>query len=160
MDGTGVARAMVGYDGSVPAGAAIEVGAALLPAGRAWITHLWAPPMADEALRRRLWKGAGGVNEFVEAIEREGAAEADRIAAMGVTLAQAAGWTAEPLVERTYGGDGLRFAELAAKFHPDLVLVGSRGLGGTKALGSVAMATLHHAHSPVLVVPSDQQRAE
>ena len=36
-----------------------------------------------------------------------------------------------------------------------LVVVGSRGRSATRELllGSVAMATLHHAHRPVLVVP-------
>jgi len=155
------ARVLVGYDGSLSSGAAIEVGASLIPEAQAWIGHLWTPPFASEALRRRLWKGTAAVNEFVDAIEREGAAEANRLAAMGVTLAVGAGWQAEALVERTYGGEGLQFTQLAEKLDPDLVLVGSRGLGGAKAvLGSVSDMVVHYASRPVLVVAHPLLMAE
>jgi nucleotide-binding universal stress UspA family protein len=36
--------------------------------------------------------------------------------------------------------------------HTDLVVVGSRGLHGIRALGSVSERVAHQAHSPVLVV--------
>jgi len=147
------ARVLVGYDGSLSASAAIEIGASLIPRARAWIGHLWTPPFASEALRRRLWKGTAAINEFIDAIEREGAAEANRLSAMGVTLAAAAGWEGETLVERTYGGEGLQFTQLAERLNPDLVLVGSRGLGGAKAvLGSVSDMVAHYAARPALVV--------
>jgi nucleotide-binding universal stress UspA family protein len=154
MTETPAARVIVGYDGSLSASAAIEVGASLTPGAHAWITHLWTPPFASEAMRQRLWKGTAALNEFVEAIEREGSAEADRLAAMGVTLAVAAGWQAETLVERTYGGEGLQFTQLAEKLDPDLVLVGSRGLSGARAvLGSVSDMVVHYTPRPVVVVP-------
>ena len=155
------ARVIVGYDGSLSASAAIEVGASLIPRAHAWIGHLWTPPFASEALRRRLWRGRAAVNEFVDAIEREGAGEANRLAAMGVILAVAAGWTAEALVERAYGGEGLQFTQLADRLDPGLVLVGSRGLGGAKAvLGSVSDMVVHYASRPVLVVPYPLLMAE
>ena len=155
------ARIIVGYDGSLAASAAIEVGASLLPRAQAWIGHLWAPPFASEAMRRRLWRGTSAVNEFIDAIEREGAAEANRLATMGVTLAGAAGWKAEAMVERTYGGEGLQLTQLAERLDPDLVLVGSRGLSGAKAvLGSVSDMVVHYASRPVLVVPHPLLMAE
>jgi nucleotide-binding universal stress UspA family protein len=148
------ARVVAGYDGSSAASAAIEVGASLLPRAHARIAHLWTPPFASEALRRRLWRGTSAVKEFVDAVEREGAAEANRLAAMGIALAVAAGWSAEALVERAYGGEGLQLTQLAERLDPDLVLVGSRGLGGAKAvLGSVSDKVVHCASHPVLVVP-------
>jgi nucleotide-binding universal stress UspA family protein len=154
MPETSAARIMVGYDGSMAAGCAIAAAAALLPRAHAWITYLWIPPFASEALRRRLWRGTRGTDEFVASVEREGAAEADRLAAMGATLAGAFGWTAESLVERSYGGEGLQLAELAEKLGPDLVVLGSRGLGGARAvLGSVSDMVVHYAPRPVLVVP-------
>jgi len=147
-------RVMAGYDGSVAAGAAIDAAATLLPRSHAWITHLWMPPFASDALRRRLWHGTRRVDEFVEAVEREGGAEADRLAATGVALARATGWEAEPLVERGYGGEGLQLSELAEKLEPDVLVVGSRGLGGARAvLGSVSDMVVHYATQPVLVVP-------
>lgn len=147
-------RLMVGYDGSPAASAALDDAAALLPRAHAWITYVWVPPFASEVLRRRLWTGTRGVDAFVAAIEREGAAEADRLVARGVALAGAAGWTAEALVERSYGGEGLQIAELAEKLDPDLIVLGSRGLGGVRAvLDSVSDMVAHYAHRPVLVIP-------
>jgi nucleotide-binding universal stress UspA family protein len=146
--------AIVGYDGSPEASAVIDVGAALFPGAHAWMTHMWSPPFASETLRRRLWAGTGHVDDFVDAIEREGEREAARIAGVGVILARAAGWDAEPLVRRIYGGEGLEFAQLAEKFDPDLVLLGSRGLGGTSAaLGSVSDVAAHYTPRPVVVAP-------
>lgn len=161
MTETTSARVMVGYDGSLAAGAAIEDAAALLPHAHAWIAHIWVAPFADESLRRRLWTGTRGVDDFVAAIEREGAAGAERLALIGVALARAADWQAEPLVERGYGGEGLQLAELAEKLDPDLIVLGSRGLGGARAvLGSVSDMVVHYAPRPVLVIPHPLLSAE
>ena len=147
-------RVIVGYDGSPAAMAAIDAGAALFPQAHAWITHLWVPPFAGKDVRERLWTVAANVDELVESIEREGNHEAHRLADRGVRFARTAGWEAEPLVRRSYGGEGLRFAQLAREMDADLVLVGSRGLGGTRAvLGSVSDMVVHHTPRPVLVVP-------
>jgi nucleotide-binding universal stress UspA family protein len=147
-------RVLMGYDGSPAASAAIEAGAQLFPQARVWVAHVWTPPFVSNGLRHRLWSGTSRVDEFVAALEREGEREANRMAATGVTLARAAGWDAEPLVVRSYGGEGLQVAELAEKMDPDLVLVGSRGLGGALAvLGSVSDMVAHYATRPVLVVP-------
>jgi len=147
-------QVMVGYDGSPAASAAIEAGALLFPGAHAWIGHLWTPPFASEELRKRLWTGKRNINAFVEAIEREGGREADRLTSVGVMLARAAGWDAEPLVCRSYGGEGLRLAELADEKQTDVLLLGSRGLGGARAvLGSVSDMAVHYSPRPVLVVP-------
>ncbi|MDO3686846.1 universal stress protein [Micromonospora sp. C28ISP2-4] len=147
-------QVVVGYDGSPAASAAIEAGALLFPGAHAWIGHLWTPPFASEELRKRLWTGTRNINVFVEAIEREGGREADRMTSVGVMLGRAAGWDAEPLVCRSYGGEGLRLAELADEKQADVLLLGSRGLGGARAvLGSVSDMAVHYSPRPVLVVP-------
>ncbi|WP_431920935.1 universal stress protein [Nonomuraea jabiensis] len=152
---------IVGYDGSPAAAAAIDTGAALFPQAHAWIMHLWTPPFASESLRQRLWTGAADINAFIEAIEREGEAEARRLAETGVRLARTAGWDAEPLVRRTYGGEGLYVAQLVQDMNADLVLLGSRGLGGARAvLGSVSDMVVHYTPRPVLVVPHPLLSAE
>jgi nucleotide-binding universal stress UspA family protein len=126
----------------------------LFPHAHARVAQLWTPPFASTALRHRLWRGTSHVDEFVAAAEREGEREADRMAAVGVTLARAAGWDAEPVVVRSYSGEGVQLAELAEKMDADVVVVGSRGLGGAKAvLGSVSDMVVHYATRPVLVVP-------
>ncbi|MCU7729408.1 universal stress protein [Actinoplanes sp. KI2] len=154
MDDTRAVRVLAGYDGSLPAGAAIDAGAMLLPSGRAWIITCWTAPFADEALRRHLRDRQTGLHELDAAIEREGAADAEHVAAMGVTLARAAGWACEPVIEQTYGGVGYAIADLAEKLDADVVVVGSRGLGGAPAvLGSVSDVVAHSTPRPVLVVP-------
>lgn len=147
-------RVLAGYDGSVPAGAAIEAAARLLPGARAFITYVWGPPFADEALRHRLWRGTRGLDEFVEAVEREGQAEAHRLTAGGAALAGAHGWDATSIVERTYDGEGAQLAQIAERTGAELLVVGSRGLGGARAvLGSVSDMAVHYASCPTLVIP-------
>jgi nucleotide-binding universal stress UspA family protein len=118
------------------------------------VVHLWAPPFADPKLRRRVIRAATSLDELTTLLEREGAAEAQRVAADGVSLARAAGWEAEPLAHRSYGGEGLELARLAEQLRSAAVVVGSRGLSGARAvLGSVSDMVAHY--SPVLapVVP-------
>ena len=153
--------AIVGYDGSPTASAAIDAGGLLFPCAHAWITYLWTPPFASERLRHRLRVLAHDVNELIEMIEREGQCEAEQLVAMGVTLARAAGWDAEPLLKHTWGAEGLRLAQCAEQQAADVVLVGSRGLGGTQAvLGSVSDMLVHHTTRPALVIPHPLLAAE
>ncbi|BCJ49111.1 universal stress protein [Actinoplanes sp. NBRC 14428] len=152
---------IIGFDGSPAATAAIDAAARLFPGAHAAVVHLWTPPFASESLRRRLWTGTAGIDRYVEEVECEGAREAERVAGIGVTLARAAGWSADPIVERSYGGDGVQFAQLAEKLDAQVVVVGSRGLGGTRAvLGSVSDMVVHYSRLPVLVVPHPLLAAE
>ncbi|MEU4164037.1 universal stress protein [Actinoplanes sp. NPDC026670] len=148
------AHVLLCYDGSVAAGAAIDAAARLLPGARASVAYLWTPPFASEGLRRRLRHRHTGLNEFVAAIEQEGEAEAIRLAGMGVALAREHGWDAEPLVHRSYGAEGLHLGQIAEQVAADVIVVGSRGLDGARAvLGSVSDVVVHYAPRPVLIVP-------
>jgi len=154
-------RALVGFDGSVAAAAAVEAAGLLLPDVHGWITYLWVPPFISDRLRRRMREQFGNVNDLIDAVEREGKFEAQRITAMGVNLARAAGWEAEPLLEKTYGGEGHAIIDAAEKVDADMVILGSRGLGGTDAaLGSVSDMVVHYSSRPVLVVPHPLLSAE
>ena len=50
---------------------------------------------------------------------------------------------------------------IARDQHPDLIVTGSRGLGGfgELLLGSVSHRLVLHAHMPVVVIPPEQKRA-
>ena len=54
----------------------------------------------------------------------------------------------------SYGDAGVKIVEEATKHNVDLIVVGSRGLGGIKSflLGSVSNYVLHHTDIPVLVI--------
>ncbi|GAA0223080.1 universal stress protein [Cryptosporangium japonicum] len=152
---------LLGYDGSPAANAAIDAGARLFPAAKATLAYLWTPPFASEEIRNRLWAGAKNIDAFRAAVEQEGTREATRLIAAGIQLARAAGWDAEPRLEAAYGGNGLELAQLAGEIDADLVVVGSRGLGGTRAfLGSVSDMVVHYSPRPVLVIPQPLLSAE
>jgi nucleotide-binding universal stress UspA family protein len=145
---------LVGFDGSLDATGAIQLGARLLPGRTAGIAHLWAPPYAATELRTRLARRTRTVNEMIDLLEREALAEAERVAADGVTLATAAGWRSEPILKRGYGGDGFALAALAEELDAEVLVVGSRGLTGVRAvMGSVSDEAVHASPVPVLVVP-------
>jgi len=147
-------RVLLGYDGSPAAAAAIEAAAQLLPGAYSWITYLWVPPFTGEQVRRRLRERIGNVNDLIEAVEREGRFEAQQITARGVALARAAGWEAEPLLQQTYGAEGTALVHATESVGADVVVLGSRGLGGSDAiLGSVSDMVVHYSSRPVLVVP-------
>ncbi|MDG6107249.1 universal stress protein [Dactylosporangium aurantiacum] len=152
---------LVGYDGSPSASTAVDAGSRLLPGAHAVIVHLWSPPFADAGLRERLWTGPRNFKTFVDAVEREGQREAERLAEVGVRLTEAAGWTAEHLTRRTYGGEGVQLAQIAEETHADVILVGSHGLRGSRALlGSVSDMVVHFGACPIIVVPHPLLLAE
>lgn len=145
---------VIGYDGSPSAVHAMETAALLIPEAAATVVHLWHPPFASAELRQRLTVRAHSVDERIDLLEREGRAEAERLVGHGVTLVRAAGWSAQPLVERCFGGDGYQLARLAEQRDVDAVVVGSHGLSGLQAiLGSTSDLVVHVSPVPVLVVP-------
>ncbi len=145
---------LAGYDGSPSAANAIEVAARLAPSGSATVVYLWAPPFASTELRNRLVPQAGSLKQLIVLLEQEGGAEAERLVGNGVSLARAAGWEAKPLVQRSFGGDGYQFARLVEQHGGDLMVLGTRGLGGVRSLlGSISDVAVHVAAMPVLVVP-------
>ncbi len=147
-------RVLAGYDGSPSAANAIEVAARLVPSAAAQVVYLWEPPFAAPQLRHRLVREAESLDQLIDLLEKEGRAEADRLTGNGIALARASGWQAEPVVQRSFGGDGYQFARLAEERAADLVVLGSRGLGGVQAvLGSVSDLVVHVSSEPVLVVP-------
>lgn len=153
-DETGGEVLLVGFDGSHGAATAVAVAGRLMPARRARVAHLWSSPDAGSRLHRRLAHRARTDEHLRMLVGREVAASAKSVASDGVALAEAAGWTAEPLVRGGYGGEGLELARLAGSLRPAAVVVGSRGSGGLRGLfSSVSVLTANRSPVPVLVVP-------
>ena len=146
-------RILFGYDASRSAMDAAETAARLIPGASATVVHLWDPPFASAELRQRLAGRAQTVDRLVDLTEQEGRAEAERVAGQGATLVRAAGWDAEPLVERSFN-EGYQLAGLAERGGFDLIVMGSRGLSGARAvLGSTSDIVVHVSRVPVLVIP-------
>ncbi|GAA0630645.1 universal stress protein [Sporichthya brevicatena] len=155
------ARVVVAYDGSLGANAAIDVAAKLVPTAQAAVTYLWTAPPLDPGARQHLSRQVSSVTEFADAIEREGAHQAGLVTRTGAALAQAVGWRAGTVRQRTFGGEGIALASVVEELGAHLVVTGSRGLAGAPAaLGSVSDLVVHHSPAPVLVVPQPLLSAE
>lgn len=130
--------ALVGYDGSETARAALAYAAQRVGSGgRVVVAHIVAPPAAfidtqyyEESLRRAREHGEASMRDVEDLL---------------------GGVTAELQVAE--GPPGRTLVELAGEARVDEIIVGSRGFGGGRAmLGSVAHALLHETDRPVVIL--------
>ncbi|MFT4393321.1 universal stress protein [Gordonia lacunae] len=149
---------MIAYDGSPNADRAIRYAGHFLRAQSAVVVTAWQPGGMTPARMSTL---AGGMQPFIDtqldagvdqALEDEAAAINER----GVTLAAECGLTARGSlveVESTVWGALVAAAEA---LDVDLLVTGTRGASGLKALlrSSVAERVLKHCHRPVFIVPA------
>lgn len=147
-------KILLGFDGSQTASTAIQVATELFADAECILAHFWTSPIGDPGLPGRFAARARSLGELIETAECEGADRANRLAGQAVASLRAAGWDAEPMVRRLYGGVGFGLARAAEELAVDLLVLGARGLGGVRgALGSTADLVVHVSPVPVLVVP-------
>ncbi len=132
---------LVATDGSENGRYALEEAVELAAAAGAKLTivyvrHAPLPMLGDPVYQRSLSADLRHANETV---------------AIAAGVAHTAGVEAE--AEVLEGDPAKRIVELARQRDVDLIVVGSRGLGGFAGtlLGSVSRDVLHHADRPVLV---------
>ena len=154
----GAQTLMIAYDGSPNADRAIRYAGQFLRAQSAVVVTAWQPGGMTPARMSTL---AGGMQPFIDtqldagvdqALEDEAAAINER----GVTLAAESGLSARGTlveVESTVWGALVAAAEA---LDVDLLVTGTRGASGLKALlrSSVAERVLKHCHRPVFIVPA------
>ena len=142
---------LIAYDGTSCSDHAIAIAGSLLRGGRAHVLHVWQPLAADAYAMAGAIPPAGAVADGE--IDRE-EAQAQAVAEAGVALARAAGFDADGEAIEA-GSPSLALEDAVDRLKPDVIVVGSRGLTGLKALlkGSVSHHVGAHAHAPVLIVP-------
>ena len=151
-DETGTA--LIAYDGSDDAAAAIRSAGHLLAPRPAIVAHVW-DSLAALLLHTDVRGLTGSMREAAEELDEEDRRDAERIAAEGAELAREAGFDAEA---HALQGKPKAWPTLLAKadeMDAAVVVIGSRGQGAVKSalFGSVSSGLLHHAHRPLLVVP-------
>ncbi|MET8800074.1 universal stress protein [Nocardia sp. NPDC004568] len=145
---------LIAYDGSEHAKRAIEYAGRFLAADlTAW------EPMVRQAARI---SGISGMvqPEWVPDEELEDIAytSAREINAEGVHLAELAGLNAEARTQEYAASAWQAVVQVADELDVDIIVAGTRGATGLRALvhSSVADAVLKHCHRPVFLVPPVQ----
>jgi nucleotide-binding universal stress UspA family protein len=154
---SGEQPAVVAYDGSDEARAAIEAAAVLFAGRRLLVVSVWEPGLAQAMAPLRDPTGVGypvSTPAEAAAIDEIQHEHAVRAAEEGAALARDLGARAEPLSV----ADDLDVAETLAAIADDhdaaVLVIGSRGLGRVKSslYGSTSRELLRRTHRPVLVV--------
>ena len=149
-------RIVVGADGSEGGHAALRwaIAEAKLRGLSLEVVHAWQPMSPTWAGLGAMGAaaeppvGADELREFAQSVlDASLAAHRDELDDLDVEARLSEGHPASVLVE--------------ASRHADLLVVGSRGLGGVRGMlmGSVSRHVVHHAHCPVVVIPHGAERS-
>jgi nucleotide-binding universal stress UspA family protein len=130
------------YDGSDDAFRAIEFAGALFPGRTAIVLSVWEK-----------YGVLSGILPTDDKLMQEATAG---MAADGAERAEGAGFTATAVAVEAEHGVASAIIETADEHDAALVVMGTRGNTGIRSLllGSVSHSVAHHAHRPLLIVPS------
>jgi nucleotide-binding universal stress UspA family protein len=151
---------LISYDGSVDAQAAIDHAARLMPGADATVLTVWEPFMDSMARHGALGMGYGMTSGYglsdTDSIDTATREAALATAVEGAERASGAGLVAHARAGSRNIDVAGTILSLAQDIDADVIVLGTRGLGGVKAflLGSVSHAVLQQADRAVLVVPS------
>lgn len=146
--------ALIAYDGSEDAAAAIRHAGSVLGPRPAVVVHVW-DSLAGLLLHTDVDGLTGSMRDAAEELDQEDRRNGERIAAEGQQLARQAGFDAEAHAVEGKPKAWPVLLKVAEKVDAAVIVIGSRGLGCVKSalMGSVSSGLLHHADRPVLVVP-------
>jgi nucleotide-binding universal stress UspA family protein len=157
MTAQDIRPAVVAYDGSAEAQAAVREAAVLLGHRPLVVVTVWEAGLA--AMNVTPAAGEMGMGNLpdpqeVAAVDRAVSDHASAVAEAGARLARELGATVEALSVPESVDVAETLAEIAEEREASAIVVGSRGLGAFKArvLGSTSRKLLHHTRLPVLVV--------
>jgi nucleotide-binding universal stress UspA family protein len=151
------AAALVAYDGSAEARAAVREAAGLFPGRLLLIATVWEPGLATLPLAGSPGEMSGYVPpdpSAVIAVDQAMASHATELADDGVRIAREAGATAEPVAVADELDPATTLASIAETRDAAVIVVGSRGLSGISARlhGSTTQKLLRHTRRPILIV--------
>jgi nucleotide-binding universal stress UspA family protein len=147
--------ALIGYDGSDGARAAIAAAARLLPGRPALVVHAWSSPvqrsLAGAAL---LAVPLPEVNEVTRDLDDVFAGYARDLADEGAAQASEAGLAARGAAVEGPPSAWRALAAAARAEGASVIVAGSRGRGalGSTVLGSVSAGLVHNAELPILII--------
>jgi nucleotide-binding universal stress UspA family protein len=149
--------AVVAYDGSPEAQAAVRQAAMLLGHRTLIVVTVWEAGLAAMTVTPAAGEmGMTNLPDPVEAaaVDRAVSAHAAVVAEDGARLARELGATVEAVSVPESVDAAETLASIADERDASAIVVGSRGLGAIKArvLGSTSRKLLHHTRLPVLVV--------
>lgn len=153
MNVRGDNRVLIAYDGSEPAGNAIDHAARLFPGKAAVVVTVWSS-IREAAAAALIALPHAVIDEAVLKIDAAADAAAAETAGEGATRARAAGLNADALAARADPSVWATIVRLAHEEAAPAVVIGSRGRSSlhSAVLGSVSNAVVHHCRRPVLVV--------
>lgn len=142
--------ALIAYDGSPSARAAVHAAGHLLAGRDVTITHIWSSPVPITLSGRAVARDSLDAAKFRYAAREAAAAVVDE----GVALALEIGLQATGKSINSALGTWPAIAKAAHDQHATAIVTGSRGRGGLASaiLGSVSAGLVRNAARPVLIV--------
>ena len=147
--------ALLAYDGSSGARAAIERAGRLLPGRAAIVIHVWYSPVRHSLSGRALARAPiDELQEMIGDYEAMFADAAGDLVKEGVALARDAGFDASGEAVESGAGAWRELGELADRQSAAVIVCGSRGRSSVASalLGSVSSGLVHNAQTPTLLV--------
>ncbi len=154
-------KVLIAYDGSESSQRAVKYASKVLARGRdaeAIVVTAWESTI-HQAARLSAMSGVAGAGAAETALTRESDvvhAEAKKTNQQGVDLAAAAGFTAHGELIEVSTTVWTALIAASDTFDVDVIVSGSRGISGIKALwhSSVSEHVLRGCKRPVMIVPS------
>ena len=147
--------ALLAYDGSSGARAAIERAGRLLPGRAAIVVHVWYSPVRHSLSARALARApTDELQEIIGDYEAMFADAAGDLVKEGIALARDAGFNASGEATESGAGAWRALSELADRHAAAVIVCGSRGRSSVASalLGSVSSGLVHNAQTPTLLV--------